>query len=193
MKSTWRPTLLLLLFFSSSLILGEAGGKESGKDQPQDPLHTLSCRITLGDGRLVSGTIQFRAPDTLQLEHRKDGLVYRKMVRIHDLEKVEIHRWSGEILRESREGKVYEFHPSEYTLELKNDQSLRVQAGLFAFLSTFTLENENGKVSLFTFWRDFLTPEGKWHTGLVGSGTSRTSPHPDVVRQIEFHPGDSHP
>lgn len=171
---------------------GSGGNKQteavSNGGAPDAALVQKSFRIdvTLGDGRQLKGTIRVRIPERLSIIHVVDGIQYRKTVRPEEVRAVTFKRWRGRMVRQQETGQIFQFDVDRYAIELTNGQVLNREGDLFAFLTQFVLENENGSVQLYSFWGDLLKKDGSWFTGMQGPSTSRVESHKDVVKRIEF-------
>ncbi len=174
-------------FFLAAAITGFCSSSLYPQSRPENEQEkTLNAEITLGDSRKVTGTIRVNAPDTMTVRHLADGLYYEKNIRITDIKTVEILKWKGTFIRESSAGRIFDFFPSEYAVVLQDGFRMIRTEDFFPFLSQVTLENEKGKLALFTYWRDLKGTDGKWFTGSESSDTVRSVPHKDVVRSFTF-------
>lgn len=161
--------------------------KPSGKKNDRN--YVLKTRITLGDGRVIPGTIRFRAPKKLTVRHIKDGVPYTRTIRITEIGRIENRAWKAEFLRRNRQGEVFQFDVSSFDLILKDKTPLHLQGALYPFLKRLQLQNDNGRVILYTYWIDLLRKDGTWYTGLpLLPGRIRKKCHRDVIRRIDFIP-----
>ena len=164
--------------------------------QPQEKLEkfSLPASVILGDGRAVRGRVHFNAPAKVVVTHTRDGIQYRKTIRVRDLRSIEVTQWKGEPLRKNRKGEwVYRFAPRLSTLTLENGLVLKENARLLPYFERFTVRNSNGEVTLFAFWMDLLRADGSWFTGITGPTNGlRRSGHKDVVQRIEFGQPEDH-
>jgi hypothetical protein len=170
---------VLLMFFCPGLILPQT------KDQAGTE-YTLNTTITMGDQRKVIGTIQIRAPEEMTVRHSVNGLFYEKIIHIKDIKSIEILKWKGNFVRETASGQIFDFIPSEYAVVLHDGFRMIRTEEFFSFLTQVVLVNENGKLTLFTHWRDLKGTDGKWFTGSETSDNLRTVPHKDVIRSFSF-------
>lgn len=147
--------------------------------------HVLFLQVVLGDGRTATGKTTVRAPDSFIVEHINSGIRYEKKLTLNDIKEIRITRWKGNMTGENKNGKVYQFDPAEYEIELNDGVVLFREGEMFDFLMQFSLTNKNGMARFFTFWRDLLREDKTWYTGMSGpEGGFRTLPHKDVVRKI---------
>lgn len=146
----------------------------------------LRARLVLGDGRTLSGKIRLRAPERFTIRHTRQGVQYNKPVQMRDIRAIEMIKWSGKELRQNRSGSVYEFDVSEFKITFADNTSVVVSGELFTFFKSFSFENSNGRVTLYTYWMDLLQKDGQWYTGLDGPASRRTACHKDAVKKISF-------
>ena len=144
----------------------------------------MNIKVTLGDGRVVSGRLPVDAPPRFTIQHTIDGIQYEKEIQTSQLRRVEIKSWSGRIVGERKDGQVYEFRPDRYEIQLEDTSFSTGPNAAFAFLNQFPVYNANGRVYLFSFWRDLQRPNGSWFTGMPGPIRQRRVCHADVVRSI---------
>ena len=149
--------------------------------------HIRQVRIHLGDGRVLEGRIAFRAPETVTVRHKKDGVLYEKVVRLDNVRALDFRQWKGTPGKQRTGGRLFQFDVSKFTLVLEDDTELLQDSDVFAFWKRFTLENRYGEVALFTYWLDLRKEDGSWHTGMSGPKNGfRVVCHGDVVKKIEF-------
>ncbi|MCB1173330.1 MAG: hypothetical protein KDK39_07195 [Leptospiraceae bacterium] len=162
--------------------------KESAANskQSQSKAWLIELLLTLGDGRQLKGELPVEAPEKFKLNHVKDGIQYQKEVHLADIERIEIERWSGSLVSSKKQGQLYEFRPSRIMVQLRGGYTLEALGDAFAFLGSFPVYNQNGRVQLFSFWLDLQKADGSWYTGMSGPHSSRKIPHKDVVRVLEF-------
>lgn len=158
--------------------------RASTKQQNNQPLHSRVARIVLGDGRVVRGTVKFKAPKRLRLKHLKSGVRYTKEFPVEEIESVRVRKWRGRFIKRNKDGEVFEFAPHEYEVRLRSGMVLSRQGNLLPFLKTLPLQNSDGQLTIFSFWLDLRRADGSWFTGMKGS--ERTECHKDVLKQIEF-------
>ena len=191
--------LLLFFFtatvFSISSIIAQSRVsppiKKPQRKKNSAVLYAQDVRVVLGDNRVIRGKILFRAPKKIIVRHFKKGISYSKAVRIEDISFIQIKKWKSRFIKKNKAGEIFQFEVAESVLRLK-DGSLLVKSGrLFPFLRQFPVSNANGRVFLFTYWIDLLRSNGSWYTGMpVLNGRLRNMCYRDVVKKIEFSPGD---
>ncbi len=161
--------------------------EKSEKNETPARQYSLSAKLTLGSGKTVRGQVRISAPEKMQLSHETGGVRYSAQISPDDISSVEVLKWKHKFVRENKSGLVYEFIPDEVRIRLKDGGEMKQTGPIFPFLKQFSVENKNGKVTLFTFWLDLKKPDGSWHTGLTGPESGvRVMCHPDVVRRIDF-------
>jgi len=161
-----------------------APARKPATNQPKPPAVTLHVEVTLCDGRQTSGDVTVSADDPLTIKHTREGISYTKSVHLRDIHAIEIKKWKGHSVRETRDGLVYRFTPASYRIELA-ENTLDIQGDFFSFFQDFDLKNRNGSVRLFSYWMDLEKKDGTWYTGMTGPGNGyRILCHNDVVRKI---------
>ncbi|MBI3396628.1 MAG: hypothetical protein HY042_12375 [Spirochaetia bacterium] len=165
---------------------GEPSGKPSGAKDPGLTEFRREAKFILGDGRSVKGVLVFSAVDKIMVNHIHAGVNYHKELRPADILSVDIKKWRGRETKQVKDGRVFEFHPYE-TQVLLRDGTTVSPSEFFGFFRKLNIESANGRVALFTFWVDLLKENGSWYTGMTGSQEKpRTTCHKDVVKRIEF-------
>lgn len=184
---TMAGILILLLPITT---LTSQQSPEDSESETRENVKTVDiqkhAKITLGDGREIEGTVALHAPEELVVEHLSGGIKYKKKIRIEDIVIIDIKQWQSHEIGKSKKGRVFEFIVSRYELTLKDGYRLHKEDDVFPFLKKLQIGNENGSTTLYTFWRDLLHENGTWYTGVSGPEGSRVTPHPDVVKRIEF-------
>lgn len=161
-----------------------AGAKGSDKSKTKAPVHRREARIVLGDGRIVRGVALFRSEKQITLQHHSGGVAYSKRFDVSEIETIRVRQWRARFVRRAKQGEIFHLEPYEFEVRLKSGATLTRKGSFLPFLKQFPIENDNGRVMLFTFWIDLKRPDGSWYTGMQGS--ERTEGHKDVVRLIEF-------
>ena len=156
------------------------------KKQSSDKEFVLKIEVSLGDSRSLAGELPLRAPEKFQVEHIKDGIRYQKEIRLSDIDAIEIRRWSGKLLAQKKDGTLYEFVPDRIFVRLKDGYTMIAIGNVFSFIRQFPVYNSNGRVYVFSYWRDLQKKDGTWFTGLRGPILGRRVPHKDVVHRIQF-------
>lgn len=160
------------------------GRKKSIVKNPQLSHFMMHIQVTLGDGRVLEGRLPVDAPKRFTIQHHIDGITYHKEIKISELKGIKIKSWSGHVVGERKEGKVYEFRPAEFEILLPEGSFHSVPTAALAFLNQFPVYNQNGRVYLFSFWRDLQRADGSWFTGMKGRARTRRICHADVVQKI---------
>ena len=163
---------------------GRASKKEPTAKTSPAIVHRKTARIVLGDGRTVRGLALFRAPTAVTFKHMRAGIAYSKRFDVSEIESIRIRQWRARFVRRSKDGEIFHFEPYEFEVRLKSGATLARKGSFFSFLKQFPIQNDNGRVLLFTFWVDLRKADGSWYTGM--QGTERTEAHKDVVRMVEF-------
>ena len=158
--------------------------KEAASKPTGSVVYRKEARIVLGDARTARGLALFRAEKELTFKHTTGGISYSKRFAVDEIETIRIRQWRGQFVRRNKQGEIYRFEPYEFEVRLKSGATLARKGQFLAFLKQFVLQNDNGRVMLFTFWVDLRRPDGSWFTGMRGN--ERTEAHKDVVRMIEF-------
>jgi len=172
------------------ILIIAAGNLEGARPEKDRESYALQVKVTLGDGRLVQGKVEFQAPREMLLQHTRDQITYEKLLRIGDIGSIEFLQWDGRKVKDARDGTIFEFRPAELLLTLKNGQELN-RSGELPFLNEFILNNENGRVKLFTYWLDLRKSDGTWYTAIDGPQLKRRVCHKDIIKKIDFK--EDHP
>ncbi|MCB1322505.1 MAG: hypothetical protein KDK34_19750 [Leptospiraceae bacterium] len=173
------------------------GGNSNAPAQTEWPTQSFRAVVRRGDGREVRGTLQIRAPETIIIRHVHQDNEYEKVVRVRDIEQIEIKRWQGRVINQKEEGAVYQFDVSQFEISIAGQEPINIYGQLPVFFRELVIENEHGRIYLFSFWLDLLKNEGGWWTGMEGPANgSRVVCHSDVIKTIELSSGritESHP
>ena len=160
---------------------------ETQKPKSDSKSQTLKVTLELGDGRSISGNIKFNAPDKITINHTKNDISYTKVISLQDFSEIQILKWKGTHLRKSKEGEVYKFNASAFSIKLTNGNLFIINENIFPFFEQLQIENSNGQVTLYTFWIDLLRTDGTWYTGMSGpTSGNRVTCHKDVIKNITF-------
>ena len=200
-KKIYRPhrgtltCLIFFVFFSTHLFSFQEINEGNTKDQNAPPQkiaspsveYHLTVKTTLGDDRVVKGNVTLSVPEDLTVTHQRDGISYTKRILLTDIRGINFLKWESKFVRKNKEGEIYQFEPSDFRIILKDGSSLLTTTPNFPFFNSFTIQNANGKVTLFSLWMDLLRNDGTWYTGLPAPGLRFSSRcHNEAVKEIEF-------
>ncbi len=148
---------------------------------------TKQTQILLGDGRSVKGTIRIKVPDTIDIQHTKDGIQYTKSIQMEEVTSIELKNWKGKFIKRKSQGTIYSFEVVRYIIHLNGGQTLLRIGYFLPFLREIVLTNSNGNVRLYSYWLDLYLKKGTWHTGQKGApNTEWNVSHSDVIKKIIF-------
>ncbi|WP_411823600.1 hypothetical protein [Leptospira sp. 'Mane'] len=150
---------------------------------------TIVQNLTLCDGRTVrgEGTI---LTEGIQFIHVKDGIEYKKKLKMEEIESIRIETWELKQKKEEKKGISFEAMPKKIRIRARSGESYYKESGL-ADLKLLNLEikNNNGAATLYSYWIDLRYPNGTWFSGLPAiknDGLVRDDCLKDVVRLIEW-------
>jgi hypothetical protein len=152
-------------------------------------LRKWNLELILCDGRIVSGTWESVFKD-IQFTHTKDGIQYKKSISMRNIDKIIIMTWRPENEKETSKGKQVQFNPSE--IKIRDDaggEFYRETSKDMDYLWKIEIQNVNGNATLYAYWVDLMTKDGKWFTGLPKSKegiAERKDCYKDVIKEIKF-------
>lgn len=144
---------------------------------------SFDIKIVLCSSKELKGKINLPS-DEIQFSHSKDGIQYKKNLKLQAIKSIHIINWNRQKLKQKSEGTVFQFFPNLLSIQTTDGEEYNTKDVAKLPIHRLKIENNFGETFVYSYWLDLLDNSGKWDSGL--SYKTPENCLNEVVKEINF-------